>query len=92
MRLTKLIIPAAVAAFVAAPAVSAFPISSGAPAVSSGVTLVAGRHYDDDPRDGHYAAGHNYRHAPRGWHKHRHRPHDWQSNGCILVGPFWFCP
>jgi hypothetical protein len=40
----------------------------------------------------HYAPGHRYRHAPRGWHSYHSRPYNWSTRGCILVGPIWFCP
>jgi hypothetical protein len=39
-----------------------------------------------------YRAGHHYRSAPHGWHRFERRPDDWSTRGCILVGPFWFCP
>lgn len=40
----------------------------------------------------HYNPGGHYAHAPQGWHQYRSRPGDWHNRGCILVGPFWFCP
>jgi hypothetical protein len=46
---------------------------------------------DNDRR--RFAPGRRYDEAPRGWRRHGHRrPHGWRTRGCILVGPFWFCP
>lgn len=50
-------------------------------------------------KKGHWGPGKGWRHG-RGWHhrgrywKHRYhyRPRYWQRWGCVLVGPFWYCP
>ncbi len=43
-------------------------------------------------RHGFYRPGFRYRTAPVGWRRYGARPWNWQARGCILVGPFWFCP
>ena len=39
-----------------------------------------------------YIAGRNYHSAPYGWRRYGYRPDNWSYRGCILVGPYWFCP
>ena len=54
------------------------------------------RRMNRDRRDRHprrrWVPGHRYDRAPPHWHRYHRRPHDWLRRGCIIVGPFWFCP
>lgn len=50
---------------------------------------VSRRHVRRAPR---YTPGRRYSAAPRGWHRYHARPGTWRNRGCIMVGPFWYCP
>lgn len=39
-----------------------------------------------------FTPGGRYRNAPAGWRRHGARPGNWRTQGCIMVGPVWFCP
>jgi Ni/Co efflux regulator RcnB len=39
-----------------------------------------------------YKPGSRLREAPRGYRRYNARPRDWDRRGCVVVGPFWFCP
>ena len=39
-----------------------------------------------------FVPGHHYAIPPRGWHRYPARPWNWHTRGCVMAGPFWFCP
>lgn len=39
-----------------------------------------------------YDQGHRYYGGPPGWRRYGYRPDNWGRRGCILIGPYWFCP
>ena len=50
------------------------------------------RRGDDHRRTPRWMPGHHYNRAPAHWHRYHSRPRDWRRRGCVVVGPFWFCP
>jgi hypothetical protein len=75
-------------------------ISAVALATFIAVPTVMAQPWHDDHRhhhpsrhdDRHFHPGRHYDAPPYGWHRYHSRPWDWETRGCIVVGPFWFCP
>lgn len=103
----KVLIPAAVASLIVITPASAMSPTSAVtqlkPLSASDLIQVASRDRDRARGHGHsskryrakpryYVPGRKYSRAPRGWRRYHKPPPYWRTRGCIVVGPFWFCP
>lgn len=80
----------------AAGAFPALPTQPSGPAdlieVGTKAKMHGGKYKKHHNMHGHKHAG-KYYHGNRYWtYRYRYRPIGWRAYGCVLVGPFWYCP
>lgn len=99
----KSVLSAAIVSLLALSAAWALPASPTAKLpqlASTDVVQVGKKYYNRGYRGrnrGYRGRNHGYRgryrHGGRYWgRRYYNRPYNWQAQGCVVVGPVWYCP